>query len=243
MPSRLLITRPEPAATRLAEEMRTAFPRAEVVVSPLIRIAYHGSLPEPASGETLIFTSRHGVEGFCRLSVKRDLPACVVGEATAEAARERGFEVRLVAADAGELLERLATEGVEGPFLHARGAHVAAEIADALRQAGHTAHEAVVYDQQALPLTDAARALLDGDAPVILPLMSPRSATLFFEAAGTPRAPLLVAAISRNVANRVPDGAATCVSVSRTPDIRALRSVLNDLEKHAKRVESQKGSQ
>jgi len=243
MPLRLLITRPEPAATRFAEEVRAAFPEAEVVVSPLMRIEYGGTSPDPDPGEVLIFTSRHGVEGFCRLSVQRDLPACTVGEATAEAAREKGFSVIALAEDAAALLDRLAAEGIAGPFLHIRGAHVAADIAGALRQAGHAARDAVVYDQQALPLSDAARAMLDGDAPVILPLMSPRSAALFFEAAGTPRAPLLVAAISRNVAHRVPEGATTRVAVSETPDARALRILLNDLAKHAKRVESHKGAQ
>jgi len=243
MPLRLLITRPEPAATRLAEDMRAEFPGAGVVVSPLMRIAYVGTLPVLAAGEGLLFTSRHGVEGFCRLSCRRDLPVCAVGEATAEQARRRGFSVVAVEENADALIDRLAAGGVAGPFLHARGAHVAVDIAGALRQAGHAAREAVVYDQQALPLNDAARAMLDGDAPVILPLMSPRSATLFFDTAGTPRAPLLVAAISRNVADRVPQEAARRVVVAQTPDAAAMRMALHDLVKHAKRVESHKGAQ
>jgi len=243
MPLRLLITRPEPAATGMAEELRAAFPGAEVVVSPLMRITYGGTLPALAARETLIFTSRHGVAGFCRLSPRRDLPACVVGAATAEDARAAGFDVIAEAGDAAALLARIASDAVAGPFLHMRGAHVAADIAGALRQAGHSARDVVVYDQKPLPLTDDARAMLDGDAPVVLPLMSPRSATLFFEAAGTPRAPLLIAAISRNVAGRVPAGAAIRVSAARTPDAGALRIVLNDLAKHAKRVESHKGAQ
>ncbi|MFB9149167.1 uroporphyrinogen-III synthase [Roseovarius ramblicola] len=243
MPLRLLITRPEPAATRMAKDLRGMFPGAEVVVSPLMRIACGGTLPALAAHEVLIFTSRHGIEGFCRLSPRRDLPACTVGCATAAEAQRRGFDVRVVAGDAEALLGRIATKGVAGPFLHARGAHVAADLAGALRRAGHAAREAVVYDQQALPLTDAARAMLDGDAPVILPLMSPRSATLFFEAAGTPRAPLLVAAISRNVAARIPEDVARRVAVAASPDIRALHNVLRDLAKDSKRVESHKGAQ
>jgi uroporphyrinogen-III synthase len=243
MPPRLLVTRPEPAATRLADDLRAAFPEAEVVVSPLMRIALVGALPALSGAERLIFTSRHGIEGFCRLSPRRDLPACVVGAATAAAAREHGFDVVAMAEDAGALLARIAADAVAGPFLHARGAHVAADIAGTLRQAGHAAREAVVYDQQALPLGDAARAMLDGRAPVIVPLMSPRSAALFFEAAGTPRAPLFVAAMSRNVAARVPDGAAARVAVARTPDADALWDALHDLVTDANRVEGHKGSQ
>lgn len=243
MPLRLLITRPEPAATRLAEEVRAAFPEAEVVVSPLMRIEYGGTSPDPDPGEVLVFTSRPGVEGFCRLSQQRDLAACTVGEATAEAARENGFSVIASAADAATLLDRIVADGIAGPFLHVRGAHVAADIAGALKQAGRAARDVVVYDQQPLPLSDDARAMIDGDGPVVLPLMSPRSATLFFDAAGCPVAPLFIAAISRKVAERVPEGAAHRVAVAPTPDARALCIVLTDLAKDAKRVESHKGAQ
>jgi uroporphyrinogen-III synthase len=243
MPPRLLITRPEPAASRFAAGLRAGLPGAEVLVSPLMRITYGGTLPALGPGEGLIFTSRHGVEGFCRLSPRRDLCTCVVGCATAAEARQSGFDVRMVAQDAAALLSRLAADGISGPVLHPRGAHVAADIAGTLRQAGVRARDVVVYDQTALPLTGAAREMLDGDAPVILPLMSPRSATLFFDAAGIPRAPLFVAAMSRNVAARIPGGAARHVMVAQTPDAASLRSVLHDLAKLAKRVESHKGAQ
>ncbi|MDZ7710143.1 MAG: uroporphyrinogen-III synthase [Roseovarius sp.] len=243
MPPRLLITRPEPAATRFAEDLRAALPGAEVITSPLMRIAYGGTLPAPAPGEVLIFTSRHGVAGFCRLSNRRDLPAYAVGAATAAEARRQGFDTIAAEGDAASLLACITADGTTGPFLHPRGAHVATDIAGALRSAGHTAREAVVYDQQAQPLTDAARAALDEEEPVILPLMSPRSAVLFFEAAGSPRAPLLVAAMSRNVAARIPDGAARRVVVAETPDAASMRTVLHDLLKHVKRVESRKAAQ
>ena len=53
-----------------------------------------------------------------------------------------------------------------------------------------------VYDQQALPLSAAGRALLRGQAPVVLPLFSPRSARLAAQAARDAAAPLWLAAIS-----------------------------------------------
>ena len=243
MPPRLLITRPEPAASRFAEELRAAFPDAEVITSPLMRIAYGGTLPAITPGEVLIFTSRHGVVGVCRLSPRRDLPAYAVGEATGAEARQQGFDTITAGGDAASLLARIAADGATGPFLHPRGAHVAADIAGALRQAGHEAREAVVYDQKAQPLTTTARAALDGEEPVILPLMSPRSAGLFFEAAGRPRAPLFIAAMSRNVAARIPDGAARRVAVAESPESASMRKMLHDLVKHAKRVESRKKAQ
>jgi uroporphyrinogen-III synthase len=239
----ILLTRPEPAASSMAEDLRAALPGAAVLVSPLMRIAYGGALPPLAGSEALIFTSRHGVEGFCRLSPCRDLRAYSVGEATAEAARARGLRTVAAGGDAEALLARIAEAGDAGPFLHPRGRHVAADIAGALRARGHVAAETVVYTQEALPLSPEARALLAGAAPVLLPVMSPRSGRLFFAEAGEIRAPLLVAAISRNAAQSVPEGAASRLIVAQSPDASAMQAALGDLMRDAKRVEGRGGAQ
>ena len=160
-----------------------------------------------------------------------------MGEATAAEARRQGFAPIAAGGDAAALLDRLQRDGVTGPFLHPRGAHVAGDIAGALRRAGHVAREAVVYDQLAQPLSETARALLAGDAPVIVPLMSPRSGALFFEAAGPIRAPLCIAAISARAAQTVPEGVARCVRVADRPDAAAMCGLLQDLARRAKRVE------
>ncbi len=239
----LLITRPEPEASRMAERLRATWPGVAVLVSPLMQIAFRGKLPEMTGRETLIFTSRNGVEGFCRLTPRRDLPAYAVGEATAEAARAHGFDAIAAEGDAPSLLALIEREGVTGPFLHPRGEHVAADIAGALRARGLKTAEVVVYAQEAQPLSAAARDTLGGDAPVILPLMSPRSGRLFFAETGTIRAPLLVAAMSRKVAETVPPGAATRLIVAKSPDRAALCAALHDLVSHAKRVESGRAPQ
>ncbi|MBC7132531.1 MAG: uroporphyrinogen-III synthase [Roseovarius sp.] len=246
----LLITRPEPEASRMAAAMRAAYPGLRVVVSPLMRIVHGGALPVLTGREVLVFTSRHGVAGFCRLTPRRDLAAYAVGEATAEAARAQGLDARAAGGDAAALLALISADGARGPFLHPRGEHVAADIAGALRARGHAAAEAVVYAQQAQPLSPGARAALDGDAPVIVPLMSPRSGRLFFAAAGGAiRAPLHIAAMSRNVAETVPPGAATRLIVAKSPDMGALRAALGALVQDAlqvtggKRVEGREGPQ
>lgn len=239
----ILITRPEPAASRMAEDLRASHPGVAVLVAPLMRIAHEGTLPPLDGSEALIFTSRHGVEGFCRLCARRDLRAYAVGEATAGAARARGLRAVAAGGDAEALLARIAAAGDPGPFLHPRGRHVAADIAGALRARGHEATEAVVYSQEALPLSRGARAALAGDAPVLLPLMSPRSGRLFFAEAGEIRAPLLVAAISRNAAQSVPEGAATRLIVAQSPDAHAMKAAIDDLLRHAKRVEGRGGAQ
>jgi len=240
----ILITRPEPEAARFADALR-ADHGAEVAVlcTPLMRTRWTGALPRLAGDETLIFTSRHGVAGFCRLTDRRDLPCYGVGEATAQAARAAGMVAVACGGDAQALLRRIARDGARGPFLHLRGAHVAADIAGALRAAGHDARDVVVYDQQPQTLSDAARAVLAGTDPVILPLMSPRSGQLFFAQTGNPTAPVLIAAISANTAQTVPDGAARMVRVAASPDADAVRKLLRDLVKSAKRLEGRKRAQ
>lgn len=240
----ILITRPEPEATRFADALRAEHGAGVAVLcAPLMRIRWTGALPRLGGDETLIFTSRHGVAGFCRLTDRRDLPCYAVGAATAQEARAAGMAAIACDGDARALLQRIAHDGATGPFLHPRGAHVAADIAGTLRAAGHDARDTVVYDQQAHPLDDAARAALAGTDPVILPLMSPRSADLFFDRCGTTTAPLLIAAISPGTARSVPEGAARVLKVAASPDAEEIRKLLQDLVKSAKRLEGGKRAQ
>lgn len=240
----LLITRPEPEASRFAAVLQSRFGGSvQLLLAPLMEFAYGGALPELTGREVLIFTSRQGVAGFCRLSARRDLFCYAVGEATAAAAQDAGFAVTSAGGDADALLARIAGEGRTGPFLHPRGAHVAAEIAGALRAMGHAAEDVVVYDQIAVDLDPAARAVLEGSGPVILPLMSPRSARLFFERVPASRAPLLVAAISRKVARMVPEGAVAALAIADTPDSTGVIAALDDLVTMAKRLETRNAAQ
>ena len=154
-----------------------------------------------------------------------------MGDATAEAANSAGMRAVSAGGDAGTLLVRIAADGASGPFLHLRGAHVAGDIIGALRARGHSAQEIVVYDQVDVDLDDRARAILAGDAPVIVPLMSPRSAQIFFERTKGAIAPVFVAAISRNTADAVPVGGAEVVEIAQTPDGTGVLNVLCDLVK------------
>lgn len=239
----ILITRPEPEARRMAAEVQALCDAVTVVISPVMRIAYDGVLPEMSGEEVLIFTSRHGVEGFCRLSARRDFTCYAVGDATAEAAEAQGMRAISAGGDAEALLARIAAEGVHGPFVHLRGAHVAADIAGALRAAGHLARDAVVYDQVEAALSAGAQALLQGAQPVILPLMSPRTARIVLGQAGPITAPLYIAAISRKVADNVPEGVARRVDIAETPDLPGMLALVQHQVQMAKRLEGGKRPQ
>ena len=244
MPVTILITRPEPEAGRFAARLRAVCgPGVAVLCAPVMRIELLGELPSLSGKEVLIFTSRHGVAGFCQLTTWREFTCYSVGEATAETARAEGLTAITCDGDAAALLDRIAQDAATGPFLHLRGAHVAADITGALQAAGHEATAAVVYDQQPQDMGETARRVLAGEGPVILPLMSPRSARLVFSQAGHIHAPLFVAAISRKVAEAVPEGAAQKLSIAQRPDAEAMTHAVHDLVKKAKRLEGGKRAQ
>lgn len=191
----LLLTRPEPqSAAFLAEVERRAGRRVPAVISPLMRIAPVGDLPDLQGFRTIVLTSANGVQRMAPVLAGRSV--VTVGDRTAALARDAGADAKAL----GETAEALMAHAAEiaGPALVCRGVHARAELAARLRDAGIEAAEAVVYDQIALPLTTAARALLEGKAPVVAPLFSPRSATLL--SANRIAAPLTVVAMSSAVA-------------------------------------------
>lgn len=198
----VLVTRPQPGADRLAAVLRGH--GLTVLVAPLMRVvAVAHDNAALAAARKLVFTSAHAIAaagpGLGR-------PAICVGPATAEAARRAGFDVTAGPGDAAGLMPLLRDLG-EG-WLHPRGVHVAAEL---------SVPGIVVYDQRAQPLGDAARALLNLSGPVIVPVMSPRSARIAADATRSARAPLMIAAISRAAADAWTTRAAAR-AIAATPD-------------------------
>ncbi len=89
-----LVTRPREQADELAAALSAR--GIEPVLEPLIEIRLKDDgarvlapLLEVAGG--LLFTSANGVRAFATFSMRRDLPALAVGDATADAARDAGF--------------------------------------------------------------------------------------------------------------------------------------------------------
>jgi len=193
---RLIVTRPQPQAARFARALRRRFPgRARVMLSPVMEIV---ARPPPAAlhaAPALILTSENAVRAGGD-ALPAGAAAHCVGSRTAAAARRAGLRVETRAETAEALIMRLLAAPPAGPLLWLRGEHGRVAIAERLRKAGREADEAVIYDQRARPLTPAARAVLNGTAPVILPLFSPRTARLVAAEAAQARAPLALAALS-----------------------------------------------
>jgi uroporphyrinogen-III synthase len=198
-PVPVLLTRPLAQAQAFAAALTDRFgPGVRPLIAPLMAPELlTPPLPDgPFKG--VIFTSATGV---LAAAAWPDLPrrAWCVGDRTAAEARQAGFAARSAGGDAAALVAAIRADPPEGRLLHLRGEDARGDIAATLTADGIATDEVIVYRQVPQPLTAAAQALLQGDGPVILPLFSPRSATLFGRAAGAVRARLHVVAISRAV--------------------------------------------
>lgn len=227
----VLLTRPEAAGDRFATELADAFgDRVRIVASPLIAPRYLApDLPVGAAG--LVLTSETGVEAAGRIrraGVPLPTRAYCVGDRTARAAREAGFDPLSADGDADALVAMVLARAEAGPLLHLHGRDTRGDVAARLTAGGVPTSGHVVYEQVPQPLTPAARALMDGGGTVVVPLFSPRTAALF--AATAPHhATLWVAALSPAVAQVVAGlPLARLVTASR-PDAAAMRAVLAPL--------------
>lgn len=228
----ILLTRPAPQAARFADDLRRRFgARLHPVISPLMTPRFMAPAWPVAPYATLILTSETGVEAAARLrATGRALPlrAVCVGDRTAQAAEAAGFTATSAQGDAEALLALILASGDPGPFLHLRGRDARGDIAPRLAAGGRTAHAAIVYEQEAQPLSDEARRLLSGRDPVVVPLFSPRTARLLVEQ-GPFTAPLLLAAISPAAARSADSLAPTRLVTAARPDGPAMLDAVDML--------------
>jgi uroporphyrinogen-III synthase len=204
-----LLTRPMAQSQRFAAQLRHRFgPDLLITISPLI--APHFLAPAFPVGPftALIFTSETGVAAFAQHPNRPNcLPirAYCVGDQTAKAAQSAGLEPVSADGDAATLIALIQATHT-GPLLHLCGTQTRGDVAQTLTDAGHPTTALELYDQREHPLTAAAIDLLRGERPLLVPLFSPRSATLFCQhlAIVAPTAPLTVIALSAAVATALP---------------------------------------
>ncbi len=232
------MTRPRAASERFVAQLsaRTRS-RVQVIYSPILEIKPLPVQVEAVGIQGLIFTSANAVNAAASLGVERGLPAYCVGPATTGTARAAGWDARMAGATAEELVAYLLKHRPISPLLHLRGEHSRGNVAERLTESGLTVQEQVVYQQRVLPLTPEAAAAAIGDAPVIAPLFSPRTARQFADI-WSGSAPLWLAAISQATAD--PLNSLTCarLKIAREPTPKKMRKAVKKLVKHAMRVES-----
>lgn len=216
----ILITRPEPGASRLAQALGVRCPQARVLQSPVMRIRYMDA-PVEIGDRAVILTSQNALHWVAQTgAVPAGTVAYCVGARTTARARELGLIAHQMGDSAGELVARLTDAPPPARLIHLRGAQSRGDIAATLTRAGLPCAEQVVYAQDPVPLTQAAQSALQDQTPVILPLYSPRSATLLAGAARAARAPIYTVAISTaaNTAWTVPQTRARHVAKRPSAD-------------------------
>ncbi|MEO7655355.1 MAG: uroporphyrinogen-III synthase [Sphingomicrobium sp.] len=168
---KLVILRPEPGASATFERAIEA--GLDPVKAPLFAIEpIAWEAPDPAAFDGLLVTSANAFhEGGDALATLRILPVYAVGPATAEAAREAGFEV----ADVGQAGIRTLLSSID-PDL--RLLHLAGEDRIDVRPPWQTITSIDVYRASALELADLD--LLEGNVVLV---HSPRAGAALSEIA------------------------------------------------------------
>ncbi|MBP1805116.1 uroporphyrinogen-III synthase [Rubellimicrobium aerolatum] len=223
--ARLLLTRPEAASRRFLAACEAAWGGPiPALVSPVLAIRPVEVVlrEDPAA---LILTSENGAARAVEMGL-RDRPAWCVGPRTAAVARAGGLRAIEAGPNAEGLLAAMLAARPAGPILHLRGQHARGDVAARLRAGGLEARELVAYRQEARPPTPEARRALDADRPLVLPLFSPRSATLAQGWAS--RAPLHVVAMSPAVAVAAAPLGPASLDVARAPDGLAMVEAVLD---------------
>jgi uroporphyrinogen-III synthase len=191
--TKVLVLRPEPGATATVEKARTL--GLDALAVPLFEIERIGwDAPEMANFDGLLLTSANAIRvAGGELERLRGLKAYAVGEATAEAAREAGFDIAATGdAGVGRLLASI-EPGLK--LLHLCGADRREPVG--ARQRITTVE---VYRAVALERPDLSQAI--GSVAMV---HSPRAGRRFAELTDD-RGTIAVAAISQAAADSVGGG-------------------------------------
>jgi uroporphyrinogen-III synthase len=182
---RLLVTRPEPDASRQADKLRTMGHQS--VLAPLLTIEIIPGVALHLDGaQALIVTSRNVLRAMAvrpELIAARDLPLYAVGDATARLAAEFGFRQIVTGPGTGEQLADLIARELDpgnGMLLHLAGGMLAFDLKSALEAKGYTVRQPVLYSAvPAKTLPPEALALLREGRLDGAIFMSPRTAAIF----------------------------------------------------------------
>jgi len=209
----LVVLRPQPGATATAEAAREM--GLETLVLPLFAVdPVDWDVPDPSEFDGLLLTSANAVRhGGPDLEMLRSLPAHCVGEATAKAARDYGFEVTTVGQGRVDPLLRSLPAGLR--LLHLCGVHRREPEAPAQ---GITV--VPVYRSDALPAPSRLAEIEGAVAAIHSPRAGARLSSLVDESA-LARERIAVAAISREAADAAGGGWET-VEIAANPSEVAL---------------------
>jgi len=176
---RILISRPQEDAARLAELLRAR--GHEPLCASLLSVRFFDG-PEPnfEGVSAVAATSANGIRAFARRTDRRNLRIFAVGPQTADAAKKAGFEeVECADGDAATLAEEILgwVKPEEGVVLHAASADNEGQLKTLLAEEGYTVDVMVLYEVVAIhKLPEIAREALVHNALDAAVVFSQRSA-------------------------------------------------------------------
>jgi len=238
----VLVTRPQPDDEATAVALRAR--GFEVLKAPMLRfepVAFQNDT-DAAYGAVIVTSANalRGIEPHLENSRLLALPLFAVGERTADAARDAGFE-KVISADGDAaglrdcVLASVKTKELKkaSPLLYLAGADLARDLAGELGERGFTVVTHTTY--RMAPVSSLPREICDAFAAHRIEAVlhySRRSARAFLQAAragGVEISALAIpqCCISAQVATVVRDAGATQVVVAATPDENALLEALD----------------
>ena len=180
---RVAVFRPDDERLAEAVELLDSL-GADPIADPMLEVRPTGE--SPRDGEYVVLTSKTGVELAAESGWDPDgATVCAIGEPTAEALRDAGYEADVVPEEysSAGLVEALGSE-VEGARVEvARSDHGSDVLTDGLREAGAAVNETVLY-QLTRPADsgDSTTIAADGDLDAAL-FTSSLTVTHFLDAA------------------------------------------------------------
>lgn len=227
----VLVTRPMAEGEAFAAALTARFgARIRPVLAPLIAPRLL-TPPIPARDyAAVVFTSAQAVEAARPLAAKLPRLAWCVGRKTASVATEAGFRARSADGDADALAKAILDDPPNGRILYLRGVDTRGNLLELLTSSAVAMDVAIVYAQDPQPMTSEVLSLLRSVEPVLVPLFSPRTATLF-RAALPPdtSAELHIAAMSSSVAEALGDLPRAALTIARQPDTPGMLDAVESL--------------
>ena len=189
---KLIVTRPEPAASRTAEKLQAL--GHEVAISPVLEIVATETQMPSDDFSVIIITSANALRALEKQGIdqsKLNTPLYVVGDNTAKKARDVGFRnVHSAAGNANNLIELIisrspASQTKQKPALYICGEHFTSGFIEALQNNGLNIEVWVNYKANLVDhLTKKSSDFLTSGDPIGILLYSARSARQFSKLIG-----------------------------------------------------------
>jgi uroporphyrinogen-III synthase len=226
---RVLITRPEEDAARIAEILKVR--GHDPIIAPLLKTNFHDGPDVALDGvQAILATSANGVRALVRRTSRRHVPLFAVGPQTDEEARANGFTAVRNANGDSKALAAATREWAspeKGALLHVKGAEADGTLATLLKADGFDVRTLVLYDVADVGLPDVARAALANREIDAALFFSARSARIFKNAvADLPLETVIALCISTATAEALPPLTFRSVRVASQPNQDALLACL-----------------